>query len=897
MKTAPANNSFNKSRVDVALSKNGNNLFILKQRRVHFKLSTRPDKQQELLKKKYSPINNPDVIGLKGDKQKGSKAQAQTHETDENLENEFQKPTSILYKKGKLKLHWNKISSIGSGLRNLGNTCFLNSVLQCLTYTPPLTNILLASEHGRKCKTQQFCMMCELEKHVAMALGSGKGSVVPRSIASRIKNIAKHMRIGRQEDAHEFLRFVIEGLQNSVLRGYEKLDNRIKETNMIYQIFGGYLQSQVKCLECKYNSNTYDPCLDISLDIKGCDSVKRALELFIKPEILSKGNKYKCGRCKKLTNAQKQITIFQAPMILTIQLKRFDFTRSFYGGGKIGKLVNFDEVLNLGPYMTKTQHETPIYHLYAVLVHYGGSCNSGHYYCFVKNSNGIWYEMNDSSVSQVSLKTVLRQPAYLLFYVRDPSSIGKSSTKATKQETENTNTLNIKHTNTTTSNLKKRKLEEITKEITHPKEAKKPILKLSKIDEELKKKELNKKSNSGEEPEIKKIKIVINKIDKVKNNNNKESTKSNTTTTTTTTNTNPSSNPSPNPNSNPNNKKNIEEELGVPISRKKLKKLKKEKQNELNNAKQESLKSTSSAATTTNENSNNNNNNNNNNNSNSKHKAKNSKNKMFDKIISNTYSGNNYSNNTAFVKLEHKSNNSWAVSDTDNIGTAGSQPLESTTTMTTTTTTTKPKKSALNKIGNWIIEEKREEDEALANEVIGPDHDDDEYVVKNQVKESSSSRVDSAPLVTWDERLESKHEKLDRVIARETAHKQESGEFEIDKSNTLFGSNVALWGEEEVSNETAYEREEFLESTKIRHKKPDNWDMELDKGKVKKTKKQKMERNGDPRVRQELVHFGFRRIQDKLNKKKLEEKVKIKSSQKKSKMRKQKKMKKSIRED
>ncbi|ORX45038.1 cysteine proteinase [Piromyces finnis] len=425
MKTAPANNSFNKSKVDAALTKNGNNLFILQQRRVHFKLSTRPDRQQELLKKKYSPINNPDAIGFKNDKQKVAKTQAQVE--DEAQENEFQKPTSVLYRKDKLNLHWNKITSIGAGLRNLGNTCFLNSVLQCLTYTPPLTNILLASEHGRKCKTQQFCMMCEMENHVAMALGSGKSSVVPRSIASRIKNIAKHMRIGRQEDAHEFLRFVIEGLQNSVLRGYEKLDNRIKETNMIYQIFGGYLQSQVKCLECKYNSNTYDPCLDLSLDFKGCDSVKRALELFVKPELLSKGNKYKCERCKKLTNAQKQITIYQAPMVLTIQLKRFDFARSFYGGGKIGKFVSFDEVLNLSPYMTKSQQETPIYHLYAVLVHSGSSCNSGHYYCFVKNSNGIWYEMNDSSVSQVSLKTVLRQQAYLLFYVRDPSSIKKHS--------------------------------------------------------------------------------------------------------------------------------------------------------------------------------------------------------------------------------------------------------------------------------------------------------------------------------------------------------------------------------------------------------------------------------------------------------------------------------------
>ncbi|ORX45039.1 hypothetical protein BCR36DRAFT_248702, partial [Piromyces finnis] len=202
----------------------------------------------------------------------------------------------------------------------------------------------------------------------------------------------------------------------------------------------------------------------------------------------------------------------------------------------------------------------------------------------------------------------------------------------------------------------------------------------------------------------------------------------------------------------------------------------------------------------------------------------------------------------------------------------------------------KSKKSVLNKISNWIIEEKKEDENDMSHEIINHNDDDEEYVVKNQVMEGHADRGESAPVVTWDERLESKHEKLDRVIARESAHKEKSGEFEVEKSNTVYGTNVALWGEEEVSNETAYEREEFLESTKIRHKKPDNWDMELDAGKVKKTKKDKMERSGDPRVRQEMVHFGFRHKQEMMNKnkRKLEEAVKIKQTQKKKKLRKMK---------
>lgn len=52
----------------------------------------------------------------------------------------------------RLSLRWERTYRVGAGLQNLGNTCFLNSTVQCLTYTPPLANYLLSKEHGRSCE-------------------------------------------------------------------------------------------------------------------------------------------------------------------------------------------------------------------------------------------------------------------------------------------------------------------------------------------------------------------------------------------------------------------------------------------------------------------------------------------------------------------------------------------------------------------------------------------------------------------------------------------------------------------------------------------------------------------------------------------------------------------------
>ena len=189
--------------------------------------------------------------------------------------------------KTSVQLDWEKIKTIGTGLVNMGNTCFLNSVLQCLSYIPALAQAVIKSRH--ECASKSTCTLFAMEEHLKI-MDNAKGSIVPKPILSKLRFISKSMKLGRQEDAHEFLLGLLESMQKNCMG--RKLDS----SSHVKTIFNGSILSTVKCRVCSFESKKVDPILDIALDIKNCPNLKTAFSIYTKKELLSGGNRYFCER-------------------------------------------------------------------------------------------------------------------------------------------------------------------------------------------------------------------------------------------------------------------------------------------------------------------------------------------------------------------------------------------------------------------------------------------------------------------------------------------------------------------------------------------------------------------------------------------------------------------------
>ncbi|EJU03776.1 cysteine proteinase [Dacryopinax primogenitus] len=372
--------------------------------------------------------------------------------------------------------YWQGQAISTSGLKNLGNTCYMNAPLQCLSATVPFARFFLENRWQRAVNTvnplgTRGQLAGAFAKMVQEMWQANFTYLDPTNFRRSVCHYAPSFAGGDQHDAQEFISFLLDGLHEDLNRilqkpanddptpeheaELERLPQQIageqewqryqrRDDSLVVDYFQGQFRNKLECMTCHKTSTTYNAFMYLSLPIptgRGMSKVtlQQCMDAFVKEEIMEKGDAWKCPHCMALRKATKQLSISRLPPVLLIHLKRFSYKGPFVD--KLETLVDFPlKDLDLTNYMPSPlppgvdkgfSQSSPIklddprsqippyrYELYAVTNHFG-SLTSGHYTAFIA-SKGSWVYCDDSRLSNAEGREIVAKPAYILFYKRVP---------------------------------------------------------------------------------------------------------------------------------------------------------------------------------------------------------------------------------------------------------------------------------------------------------------------------------------------------------------------------------------------------------------------------------------------------------------------------------------------
>ncbi|CAF0873121.1 unnamed protein product [Adineta steineri] len=301
------------------------------------------------------------------------------------------------------------------GLKNLGNTCFMNSAIQCLSNVSQLKNFFLSDywhqmiNHKNPLGTQGQVAQDYADLMSDMWL-SNKNSITPKRLKTSVANFAEIFTGYSQQDAHEFMHFLLDAL-------HEDLKDDTNDSSPISKLFYGRTISIITCVSKKRHVEQVEDLftyLPLTIPTEQPLTVQQCLTNLSAVQIASSNSEWFCSKCRKKRQSKKQMYLFDLPRVLILQIKRFNYgTQSTT---KITKFVQYPLELNLTPFIIKGQNlQEMIYDLIAVCLH-TGSLSGGHYFTYAKHErNDQWYCFNDSSVT-LQQQDIINQNAYILLY-------------------------------------------------------------------------------------------------------------------------------------------------------------------------------------------------------------------------------------------------------------------------------------------------------------------------------------------------------------------------------------------------------------------------------------------------------------------------------------------------
>uniref|UniRef100_A0A8C1RPG4 Ubiquitin carboxyl-terminal hydrolase n=1 Tax=Cyprinus carpio TaxID=7962 RepID=A0A8C1RPG4_CYPCA len=394
-----------------------------------------------------------------------------------------------------VKLIHKPVSLQPRGLINKGNWCYINATLQALIACPPMYHLMKSLPLFTE--TQRPCTSTPMMDNFVRLVNEFSNMPVPSKAKQQAagEKIMKDLRVGvsfeptyiyklltliksslsekgRQEDAEEYLGFILNGLHEEMLAlkkllspqeekaptpngpesqpgveegpaeeeeegsddEWEQVGPRNKTSitrqadfirTPITDIFGGHIRSVVYQQSSK-ESATLQPFFTLQLDIQSekIRTVQEALEVLVARESVQGYT----TKSKQEIEISRRVTLEELPPVLVLHLKRFVFEKTG-GCQKLVKNIDYPVDLEISKDLLspgvrgKTLKGQRTYRLFAVVYHHGNSATGGHYTTdvFHIGLNG-WLRIDDQAVKIINQHQVVKQTAertaYLLYYRR-----------------------------------------------------------------------------------------------------------------------------------------------------------------------------------------------------------------------------------------------------------------------------------------------------------------------------------------------------------------------------------------------------------------------------------------------------------------------------------------------
>ncbi|XP_024527691.1 ubiquitin carboxyl-terminal hydrolase 26 [Selaginella moellendorffii] len=290
-----------------------------------------------------------------------------------------------------------RVMDIPAGLTNLGATCYVNSVLQCLFMNTTFRNGVFSAEMEL---VRNDPVLHQLARLFAQLHSGTKSSVDSAAFATTLE-----LDNAVQQDGQEFLKLLLTLLERVLAQ------SRVPEARDVVQnLFRGTFSYVTKCSSCGKESGASDQFVDfyeLEVNVKGFSSLEESLDDYLNEEKLSGENQYFCEYCKARVDATHSTKLRLLPPVLNFQLKRFVFNLKTSTKKKVTSKFMFPKVLDMerrvSPVTSDGSPGEPAhYDLFAILMHKGNMASSGHYVVHIRDERtGQWWQFDDEEVTML----------------------------------------------------------------------------------------------------------------------------------------------------------------------------------------------------------------------------------------------------------------------------------------------------------------------------------------------------------------------------------------------------------------------------------------------------------------------------------------------------------------